>query len=163
MSISKIEIKLGEITFSGEGESKWLSEQLDKILDRAEKLVALAPKASAASLPADNPAAGNTLHVAADLSGHNEISSKPLPVWLKSVNADSVQNSKFLATAIWCEAKGEARLKTKDIGLALSNAGQRKLNNASECFNQNLKKGFCEKDGDKFYVTEEGKNHLGIS
>ena len=157
MSEAKIEIKIGEITFSGEGEPSWLSEQLDKILDRAEELVSLAPEAPATAT------ASSPSHVAADLSGHNEIASQPLAVWLKSKNADSVQNTKFLATAVWCEAKGQKRLQTKDIGSALSNASQRKLNNTSECLNQNIKKGFCEKDGKQFYVTEEGKRSLGIN
>ncbi len=43
MSESKIEIKIGEITFSGEGDKVWLSEQLDKILDNAKELIRLAP------------------------------------------------------------------------------------------------------------------------
>lgn len=158
MSEAKIEIKIGEITFSGEGGSSWLSEQLDKILDRAEHLVSLAPEPQIVAAQVEG-----ATHVAADLSGHNEISSMPLAVWLKSKNADSVQTTKFLATAVWCEAKGQNRLQTKDIGSALSNASQRKLNNSSECLNQNLKKGFCEKDGKQFYVTEEGKRSLGIN
>ena len=152
MSEAKIEIKIGEITFSGEGGQEWLSEQLDKIIDKAEVLISLAPSA---------PPAGD--HPPADLSGHNEISSQPLAVWLKSKNADSVQTSKFLATAVWLEAKGTKRLQTKDVSSALSNANQRKLNNASDCLARNVKSGFCEKEGNQFYVTEEGKKSLGIS
>ncbi|WP_298220016.1 hypothetical protein [Halothiobacillus sp.] len=39
MAEAKIEITIGQITFLGEGEPSWLSEQLDKILDRAESLL----------------------------------------------------------------------------------------------------------------------------
>ena len=158
MSEAKIEIKIGEITFSGEGESSWLSEQLDKVMDRAEELMALAPQPVS---PSVNPA--NTTTHEADLSGHNEIATQPLALWLKSKNAESVQTAKFLATAVWVEAKGQKRLQTKDVTSALSNANQRRLNNASDCLNQNVKKGFCEKEGNQFYVTEEGKRSLGIS
>jgi len=157
MSDAKIEIKIGEIVFSGEGEPVWLTEQLDKILDRAGDLIALAPQASP-PLPA-NPQS----HQPADLAGNNEISSQPLAVWLKSKNAESVQNTKFLATAVWVEAKGQQRIQTKDVTSALSNASQRKLNNPALCLINNVKKGFCEKEGNQFYVTEEGKRSLGIS
>lgn len=157
MSDAKIEIKIGGITFSGEGESSWLSEQLDKVMDRAEELMALAPpEISLAGSP-------NAMNHEADLSGHNEIATQPLALWLKSKNAESVQTTKFLATAVWVEAKGQKRLKTSDITSALSNANQRRLNNASDCLNQNVKKGFCEKEGNQFYVTEEGKRSLGIN
>ncbi|MDP2524344.1 hypothetical protein Q8W30_17405 [Neptunomonas phycophila] len=159
MSEAKIEIKIGEITFSGEGDPSWLSEQLDKIMDRAEDLIGLTPIATAAAPPQGN----GLTHQAADLSGHNEIAAQTLPSWLKSKNADTVQNSKFLATAVWVEAKGQTRLQTKDITSALSNANQKRLHNASECLNQNIKKGYCEKEGKQFYVTEEGKRSLGIS
>lgn len=158
MSESKIEIKIGEITFSGEGEPSWLSEQLDKILDRAEGLMSLAPAVTTPS-----PPNGNSYHKAADLSGYGEIASKPLAVWLKDKNAETNQTLKFLVTAVWVESKGQNRLQTKDITGALSNANQKRLGNATECLNQNVKKGFCEKEGKQFYVTEEGKRSLGIN
>jgi hypothetical protein len=158
MSESKIEIKIGQITFSGEGEPAWVAEQLDKILDRAEALMSLAPVT-----PPPAPPGGNGSHEEADLSGHSEIASKPLAVWLKDKNAETSQNLKFLATAIWVESKGQNRLQTKDVTGALSNANQKRLGNAAECLNQNVKKGFCEKEGKQFYVTEEGKRSLGIN
>ncbi|UYG01256.1 hypothetical protein [Halomonas sp. GD1P12] len=158
MSASKIEIKIGEITFSGEGEPAWLSEQLDKILDRAEDLMALAPVINSSP-----PHGGNSDHEEADLSGHDEIASKPLGIWLRDRNADTNQNLKFLATAVWVESKGQNRLQTKDVTGALSNANQKRLGNATECLNQNVKQGFCEKEGKQFYVTEEGKRKLDIN
>lgn len=159
MAEAKIEIKIGEICFSGEGDSAWLSDQLDKILDRAEELAALAPGLNGA----DQAAAPSGSHEPADLSGHNEIAAKPLAVWLREKNAETSQPIKFLATAIWLEAKGQNRLRTKDITSALSNANQKRLSNAADCLIKNVKKGFCEKEGSQFYVTEEGKRSLSIT
>jgi len=159
MAEAKIEITIGQITFSGEGEPSWLTEQLDKILDRAEKLLSLAP---APSMPATSGSNGGS-NEAADLSGHSEIAAKPLAIWLKEKGADSNQNLKFLATAIWLESKGSKRLQTKDITSALSSANQKRLGNASDCLNKNVTQGHCEKEGKQFYVTEEGKRKLGIN
>jgi hypothetical protein len=44
MSEAKIEMKVGQITFSGEGEQEWVAKQLYKILAQAEKLIHLAPE-----------------------------------------------------------------------------------------------------------------------
>jgi len=159
MSEAKIEITIGQITFSGEGDPSWLSEQLDKILDRAESLLSLTPSPAVSAVSGINKG-GNE---AADLSGHSEISTKPLAIWLKEKGADTNQNLKFLATAIWLESKGQNRLQTKDVTSALSSANQKRLGNAAECLNQNVKQGHCEKEGKQFYVTEEGKRRLGIN
>jgi len=163
MSEAKIEVKIGELVFSGEGSADWLSQQLDKILDKAESLLELSPRLRSndafptSSYPAEHH------HLPADLSHNQEIANQPLALWLKSKNAEAVQTTKFLATSIWLEAKGKKRLQTSDVTKALSNANQRRLNNASECLNQNVKKGFIEKEGGGFFVTEEGKRSLGIN
>ncbi|MFG6665725.1 hypothetical protein ACGK9R_01285 [Halomonas sp. HNIBRBA4712] len=159
MAEAKIEITIGQITFSGEGEPSWLSEQLDKILDKAENLLSLA---SSTSSPITQESEDINSE-AADLSGHNEIAAKPLAIWLRENKADSNQNLKFLATAIWLESKGSNRLQTKDVTSALSSANQKRLGNASDCLNRNVTQGCCEKEGKQFYVTEEGKKKLGIS
>ena len=44
MADSKIEIKVGSISFSGEGSGDWLSKQLDKVLAKIPELVAVAPQ-----------------------------------------------------------------------------------------------------------------------
>lgn len=44
MSESKIQIKIGPIEFSGEGNEEWLASQFDKILAKAADLVKLAPE-----------------------------------------------------------------------------------------------------------------------
>ena len=67
-----------------------------------------------------------------------------------------------MATAAWLEAKGQNRLATKDISSALKNASQSRLANASDALAKNVGKGYCEKEGKQFFVTQEGKEHLGL-
>ena len=154
MSEAKIEIQIGEVRFSGEGDQEWLTKQLDKILSKAESLIKLAPK----------PPAGNQAgHQAADFSNSSDIANQSLAAFLKAKNATTGQVEKFLATAVWVEAKeNKTRLKTSDVSSALSKASQSKLNNPSDKLNKNVAKGFCEKDGKEFFVTQEGKEHLSL-
>ena len=43
MTDAKIQIKLGQIDFSGEGQQEWVAKQLDKVIEKAKDLIALAP------------------------------------------------------------------------------------------------------------------------
>ena len=52
MATAKIEFTLGGITFSGEGEETWVSDQLDKILEKAPSLINIAPMMQSISQPA---------------------------------------------------------------------------------------------------------------
>jgi hypothetical protein len=84
--------------------------------------------------------------------------SGPLATHLKAMGATTNQVSKFLATAIWLHDKGTAKLSTSDVTKALKDSSQSRLTNPAECLNKNVAKGYCEKDGKQFYVTEEGRN-----
>jgi hypothetical protein len=142
MSEAKIEIQIGDVRFSGEGDQDWLTQQLDKILDKVGK---------------------KTIHNPADFSGSTDIAKQSLATFLKSKNATTQQVDKFLATAIWVEAKeNKNRLKTSDVSSALSTASQSKLNNPADKLNKNVNKGFCEKDGKEFFVTQEGREHMKV-
>ena len=68
---------------------------------------------------------------------------------------------KFLATAAWLHAKGSKRLTTADVSKALDDNNQGKLTNASDSLAKNVKKGYCEKSGRQFYVTDEGTKSAG--
>src|SRR5215813_810452 len=149
MNESKIEIKIGQITFSGQGEPEWVAKQLDKILDKAEKLIELAP-------PESND--GETAHK--PMGNDSVIAKKTLPAFLQEKNATTKQVKKFLATAVWLESKGQNRLSTGDVTKALSDSNQKRLGNPADCLNQNVSKGYCEKDGKQFFVTDEGKSSL---
>lgn len=155
MSEAKIQFKLGAIEFSGEGEKDWISQQLDKILKQAPQLLAIAP--ALIDTTTNNVGAAHQIPMAADPA----IAQKTLVSFLgKAKGAAQSQVKKFLATAVWLEAKGKTRIATGDIVQALKDSKQNKLSNASGCLAKNIEKGFCEKEGTKFFVTEAGKNTI---
>jgi hypothetical protein len=151
MSETKIEFKVGRIEFKGEGEKDWLSAQLDKILEKAKDLAAI--DGGGGDDDKGDPAHTPTVTDAAT-------AKKTLANFLQEKSATTVQVKKFLATAVWLDARGKKRLSTRDVNAALKSASQSKLNNAADCLNQNVSKGYCEKDGKDFYVTIEGKKSL---
>jgi hypothetical protein len=142
MATSKIEVIIGDFSFRGEGEPDWLTTELYKMLDHL----------NISSAQQQTPA---------DFSGDNKIGNKTLAKFLKEKKATTNQVEKFLVTAAWLEARGKKRLFTRDVTAALKKASQKGLTNASDCLNQNIGKGFCEKDKSEFFVTQEGKDHLG--
>lgn len=149
MADSKIQIKIGVVEFSGEGDQNWLASQLDKILSKASELSKMSFRDS--SLPED------------EVGGSSKAikPSKNLALFLKEKGATTIQTKKFLATAAYLQLGGKSRQTTSDVSKALKDSNQTKLNNPSDCLNQNVKKGFCEKDGNSsFFVTEEGLNEL---
>ena len=149
MANGKIELKLGSFSFTGEGEENWIAKQLDKILEKLNQLqkVAVIPNPPKTGGSSNDPQ-------------QNELNNVTLASFLKTKSASSVQTKKFLGTAIWLQLRGSNRLTTSDITKALSSNNQGRLNNASDCLNQNVKKGYCEKEGNQFYVTDEGINSL---
>jgi len=149
MPNGKIEVKLGSFSFMGEGDENWLAKQMDKILEKLNQLQKVS------SMPSTEPNQSNQIDD--QLDGLKEIT---LASFLKEKNATKNQNRKFLATAIWLQKKGKSKLTTNDITKALSTSSQKKLTNPSESLNQNIKKGFCEKEGSQFYVTDEGIDSL---
>jgi hypothetical protein len=151
MTTAKIEFSFGSLSFSGEGEEKWLANQLDKILEAAPKLSELhAPTET--TEPNGSAAAG----------GSNESApmTESLATYLKSKGADTVQNRKFLVTANWLRRRGNNALTTAAVTKALADSHQKRLGNAAECLNQNCSKGFCEKKGSGFFITQEGLQEI---
>ena len=151
MTEAKVEIKVGQIEFSGQGEQDWVGKQLDKILSKAEHLVALAPAPREAP-----PEKADHKPMAKD----SAIARQTLPAFLTEKGAAKSQVKKFLATAVWLEAKGSKRIQTSEVTKALKDANQKRLGNASDCLNKNVSKGYCEKDGKQFFVTQDGKSSL---
>jgi len=154
MATAKIEFTLGSITFSGEGEETWVSDQLDKIIEKAPDLIKIAPAMQAIS----QPAAGIVEQVSRVSDA--AIASQTLPNFLKSKNAAKGALQKFLATSIWLHSKGQNRISTSDVTKALKDSNQARLGNPSDCLLKNVSKGFIEKDGKQFFVTDEGKASL---
>ncbi|MFZ0959574.1 MAG: hypothetical protein WAO35_01615 [Terriglobia bacterium] len=156
MGDARIEIKVGAVSFSGEGEGKWLSEQLDKVLEKIPELANVVPARPDAERE----------------DGTREDAGKPpttrklagtLASFLREKKAATNQVRKFLATAVWLHDHGnQENLTTKDVTKALSVSKQGSLTNASNCLANNVSKGFCDKAGKKqFYVTDEGRASLG--
>ena len=84
----------------------------------------------------------------------------PLAIYLKQKNVGANQNNRFLAAAVWLKSKGQNTIKTTEVVKALAEAQQQRLGNPSDILNQNVKKGFCVRSGDGFYVTPEGEASL---
>jgi hypothetical protein len=147
MPNGKIELKLGSFTFSGEGDENWLAKQLDKILEKLNLLHKVA------TIPSNDGSGGG-----ANPNPPNDLKNVTLASFLKSNGATTNNIKKFLATSTWLQLRGSNRLNTGDVTKALKDNNQSKLNNASECLSQNVRKGLCEKDGNQFYVTDEGIN-----
>lgn len=154
MSDVKIQFKLGSIEFSGEGEKEWVGQQLDKILKGAPQLLAMAPMPLATAAPLTVSGAHHPM------SADPAVAQQPLATFLKAKDAATNQTKKFLATSIWLESKGKSRMTTADITKALKDSNQTKIGNPADCLNKNISKGFCEKDGNQFFVTVEGKASL---
>ena len=139
-----MELTLGGFHFAGEGEAAWLEKQVDKFLAHANTL-------DSGHSSEHNDQTNNKTHK----------TKETLSAYLKSSNVATNQVKKFLATACWLTSTGNKRPATGDITKALSDNHQGKLGNPADCLNQNVKKGFCVKEGKQFYVTEEGFASLG--
>lgn len=150
MAEAKLEIRVDGVSFSGEGDGKWLSEQLDKVLERIPELANVAPGGSESNAQND-----------AQEPSHQKAKGT-LASFLTSKNAKSSKTRKFLAAALWVQdIERKDRLATGDVTRALSQHSQGSVGNASQCFAQNVKQGFIVKDGKQFYVTPEGRTDLG--
>ena len=153
MSESKISIKVGIVEFSGEGEPRWLSEQLDKILEKVPELLKIELTNS-----------GNTGSSSGSSDVGNQRANRDAPTnlatFLKQKNATAKQVEKFLATAAFLQLNGLKPVTTSAVNKAIKDAHQNKLNNTSDCLNQNVRKGYCEKDGSGFFVTETGLDQV---
>lgn len=143
---AKVQITIGSLNFSAEGDQEWLSAQLAMVIEAANaKGLAQAATAGANS----------------DVLTVQNESSVSLASYIKDKKADSNQNQRFLATARWLQHRGLKELTTSAVAKALKENHQKRLANASDCLNQNTKKGFCEKSGKGFFITPEGLTHLG--
>ena len=150
MADAKIEIKVGEVSFVGEGTETWLAAQLEKVIKHLPDLVKVAPPTP----PVDQH--GGAHHRTPKPSG----ASGTLAEFM-SAHGKGSQPRQFLATAVWLDPDENKRLTTRDVSDALKNARQSKLSNPAQALNDNVRQGFCEKDGKQFYVTDKGRAEIG--
>jgi hypothetical protein len=147
MSQAKVSFQLGQLSFSGEGSEEWVGKQLQFLLTKLPEL----SSAAQISAPVEAPA-GDGAPAGADVTKVSTLASH-----IKAKGGETVQNKRFLATADWLRLKGEKNLKTALVSQALKDNHQKRLSNPSECLNQNVGQGFCEKtSGGAFYITPEG-------
>src|SRR5438067_3512182 len=119
MADVKLQIKIGNVEFSGEGDQAWVGAQLERVLKAAPAIVTPGP-----------PTAGQTRHSPdSDKPAAPNIAGQPLATFLRDKNASTNQVRKFLATAVWLGAKGRNRLTTADVTRALKDSNQNRLGN----------------------------------
>ncbi|HEX4155417.1 MAG TPA: hypothetical protein VHY48_07375 [Acidobacteriaceae bacterium] len=153
MPDAKIEIKVGAVSFSGEGPGEWLSKQLDKVLTKLPELTKIAP----CDEPEEAGSAG-----AATANNRHKKNNVTLAAFLKDKQATVNQVRKFLATAAWLQDhEGKNRVSTAEVTMALNSHNQGKLTNPGQCLSRNLSKGHAVKDGSQFYVSDDGRAELG--
>jgi len=155
MADAKLEIKVGAVTFTGEGSEKWLAEQLKSVL---EKLPELTKIPSEDTPPPSGHGSGETPHRSGGKKGQAKTT---LAAFIKESKATTNQARKFLATAAWLhDSEGKHRIETKDVTQALNTHNQGKLNNAAQCLVNNAKTGYIVRDGKQFYVSDQGREEL---
>ncbi len=103
MADARVEVKWGNLSFSGEGSEHWVAAQLDKFLKKF-------PEASV------NEHAGGEGDVGGDGDGVVQKGKVgTLAAFLSAKNATVQQVRKFLATAVWLQLRGATRLGTSDV------------------------------------------------
>ncbi|QBR70197.1 hypothetical protein CU048_01660 [Beijerinckiaceae bacterium] len=144
----KIEIKIGAMSFSAEGDQDWLSEQLTKVIEAA---------AARCQDSVETPKSDASPFV------DSQSFKLSLASYIKSKEAETNQVMRFLATAGWLRNRGTKDLTTSGVAKALSENHQKRLANPSDCLNKNTAKGYCEKSKHGFFITPEGLKVLGES
>lgn len=150
MSTTKIDVSVGAVSFSGEGDQAWLAEQLDKVLKAAPELARAPAKPAGAAPAAPGPV----------ITDHSQFATS-LSAYIKEKGGETNQVDRFLITADWLRRRGTTNLATAAVSKALTDNHQKRLANPADCLNKNVSKGLCEKTETGFYITPEGLKKLG--
>jgi hypothetical protein len=149
MSQSKLQIAVGNVSFSGEGEQSWLAEQLEKVLRTAQHIGGT-QRATADGDQQSTTESGETV-----ASGGSSFTTTLAKYIVEKRGTDN-QVDRFLITADWLRLRGVKQLTTAAVSAALRNNHQKRLANAADCLNKNVSKGFCEKVNGGFFITPDG-------
>lgn len=161
MANARIEFKIGDIEFVCEGEQEWVTDQLDKILNRLPHLEKESVKNSVKQTPQSVSNIHSNTH--ADLFSEQKTDNDipvELSTFLQKKDAIEKQRRRFLATAVWLQLNGKQLVMTKEVTDALRAARQMKITNPSHQLNQNMAQGFCQREGRGFYVTPQGVENI---
>lgn len=161
MNNARIEFKIGNIEFVGEGDQDWVTEQFNKMLDRIPNLVTESKKTAPKAIPqiTEIPVAPQNTDLFSTQSKDRAIPEN-ISTFLRKKDAIDKQRRKFLGTAVWLQLNGQQLIKTKDVTDALRAARQVRITNPSHQLNQNIAQGFCQKEGRGFYVTPQGVENI---
>jgi RNA polymerase-interacting CarD/CdnL/TRCF family regulator len=143
---ASIQIEVGRVKFIAQGSPDWVDKKYEEFLRHISDLQKHLPAAEA-------PTTDQRKLIL-------EQTDVPLAIFLKNFKVGSSQNNRFLAAAVWLKLKGQNVVKTAEVVKALADAHQQRLGNPADILNQNVKKGFCVKSADGFYVTPEGEESL---
>ena len=141
---SQLSIEMKGIKFSASGSSEWVDAKYSAFLNDLSSV-------------GQGKAAATALGAAADMT---DTDVGPLAIFLKDSVVGANQNNRFLATAIWLKRQGQKIITTAIVVKSLAEAQQQRLGNPADVLNKNVKKGFCVKSGEGFYVTPEGEESL---
>src|SRR6266403_6229306 len=95
MAEAKIEIKVGGVSFSGEGTEKWLSEQLDKLIEKI-------PQLSKVPVPKHDDTGGTSTGAGTGAgAATSQKITGTLAAFSNAKSATTNQVRKFLAASIW--------------------------------------------------------------
>ena len=147
MAEAHLEVQIGITKFVAEGSTAWVDAKYESFL---AQLAGTGEFSSHHNMPLQNK---NSIT-------DEEGTKIPLAVFLKEASVGANQNKRFLATAIWLKHQGQKIIQTAAIAKELAEAQQQRLGNPADILNQNVRKGFCVKTSDGFYVTPEGEASL---
>lgn len=149
MAEARLEIEFGTTRFNAEGSQTWVDAKYENFITQVKELgvqPTRSPKGKVNGEQSDG-----------DVS-NEEVG--PLAIFLREKNVGANQNKRFLATAVWLKRQGQTTIQTASVVKALAEAQQQRLGNPADILNKNVKKGFCVKTNDGFYVTPEGEESL---
>ena len=143
---SVIRIDCGGVSITFKGSEEFIRQSLPEVISEIGTIIADWPLAQ----------------ISVEQKSLEDRITISLPELLKRQKT-TTNNSRFLTTAAWLQENYEQSLTTGKVTEALGAARQRKIGNASDCLNQNIRKGFCERRADKtFFVTPAGMEEVGI-
>jgi len=165
MANGRLEFKIGKIEFVGEGEQDWVTELLEKMLERIPALtkqnnaISSNTKSVISASPVD-PGQITANYTPFQPTTSPKAISENLSTFLRKRDCVDKQRRKFLGAAVWLQLNGKSIIKTKEVTDELKIARQIKITNPSYQLNQNINQGFCQKEGNGFYVTPEGVDNV---
>ena len=146
----KVRMRVGDVEVEYEGEKAFLTKQVPALIRELATVVGEA---------GENAEAGGQTTCQGGPRSNGQ--PGPLPSFLDSKKkTKNNQVRRFLGTAEWLHLKGNSEISTADVTKALQQSRQAKLTNPCDYLNKNVAKGHCEKHGNQFFVTDEGRKAL---